>query len=110
MGLSGKLSMEMEIKSSANKYFHGCIDHGTLFSKALPDDVHKSEVHEGDGKSLGSINSYCYVLDGDKVVSTKGKMEALDEVNKSITLNMLESFAASTSCICKSLQRMARTL
>ncbi|XP_043695147.1 MLP-like protein 43 [Telopea speciosissima] len=90
MGLSGKLSVEMEIKSSANKYFHGWIDHGALFSKAIPDDVHKSEVHEGDGKSLGSINSYCYVLDGDKVVSTKGKMEALDEVNKSITLNMFE--------------------
>ncbi|XP_043695143.1 MLP-like protein 43 isoform X2 [Telopea speciosissima] len=90
MGLSGKLSVEMEIKSSANKYFHGWIDHGALFSKAIPDDVHKSEVHEGDGKSLGSINSYCYVLDGDKVVSTKAKMEAIDEENKSMTLNAFD--------------------
>ncbi|XP_042506565.1 MLP-like protein 43 [Macadamia integrifolia] len=103
MGLDGKLAVEMEIKSSANEYFHAWIDHGALFSKAIPDDLHKSEVHEGDGKSLESINSYIYVLDGDKAVSTKAKMEAIDEENKSLTLN-------ASLYMCKSLQRMARTL
>ncbi|XP_043695149.1 MLP-like protein 43 isoform X1 [Telopea speciosissima] len=84
MGLSGKLSVEMEIKSSANKYFHGWINHGALFSKAIPDDVHKSEVHEGDGKSLGSINSYCYVLEEDTALTAKSRVEAIDEENKSL--------------------------
>ncbi|XP_043694677.1 MLP-like protein 423 [Telopea speciosissima] len=98
MGLSGKLSVELEIKSSPDKYFQGWIDHKTLFSNALGDG-HKSEIHEGDGKSLNSINSYCYVLDGDKVVSTKAKMEAIDEENKSITLN---AFGGHVGELCKS--------
>ncbi|XP_043694573.1 MLP-like protein 423 [Telopea speciosissima] len=90
MGLSGKLSVELEIKSSPDKYFQGWIDHKTLFSNALGDD-HKSDIHEGDGKSLNSINSYCYVLDGVNDVTTcKAKVEAMDVRNKSITFNLFD--------------------
>ncbi|XP_042509562.1 MLP-like protein 28 [Macadamia integrifolia] len=98
MGLTGKLAVEMEIKSSADEYFHGWVNHGSLFSTALPDDLHKSEVHEGDGKSLHSINSYCYVLDGNTVASAKAKMEAIDEENKSITLNAYDGHVGELYC------------
>ncbi|XP_042478131.1 MLP-like protein 43 [Macadamia integrifolia] len=87
MGLTGKLAVEIEVKSSAKEYFHGWVNHGSLFSKALPDGLHKSEVHEGDGKSLGSINSYYYILDGSTFASAKAKIVAIDEEHKSITLN-----------------------
>ncbi|XP_042506210.1 MLP-like protein 423 [Macadamia integrifolia] len=90
MGLVGNLMMEMEIKSPVEEFFHGWIDHATLFSKALPDGLHKSEVHEGDGKSPGSINSYSYVLKGDAALTTKARVEDIDEENKSLKFEVFD--------------------
>ncbi|KAJ4950633.1 hypothetical protein NE237_027465 [Protea cynaroides] len=87
MGLTGNFTFELEIKSPADKYFDGWKDIGALFSKAIPDGTHKSEVHEGDGKSVGSINSYCFVLDGTTVATGKGKVESIDEENKTVTFS-----------------------
>ncbi|KAJ4950664.1 hypothetical protein NE237_027496 [Protea cynaroides] len=70
-----------------DKYFDGWKDIGALFSKAIPDDIHKSEVHEGDGRSVGSINSYCFVLGGNTVASIKAKAETIDEENKTVTFS-----------------------
>ncbi|XP_043695150.1 MLP-like protein 423 isoform X2 [Telopea speciosissima] len=84
MGLAAKMTLEMEIKSPVKEFFHGMVDHAILFSKALPDGLHKSEVHEGDGKSPGSINSFSYVLEEDTALTAKSRVEAIDEENKSL--------------------------
>ncbi|KAJ4950574.1 hypothetical protein NE237_027406 [Protea cynaroides] len=70
-----------------DKYFDGWIDIGALFSKAIPDDIHKSEVHEGDGKSVGTVHSFCFVLGGNTVASTKAKVKTIDKENKTLTFS-----------------------
>lgn len=55
MGSTGKLDVEVEVKSPADKYWHSIRDSTTVFPKACPDAYKTIEVLEGDGKSAGSV-------------------------------------------------------
>lgn len=60
MGSSGKLEIEVELKSSADKVWGFVRDSTVLFPKALPHDYKNIEVLEGDGKAVGSIRLITY--------------------------------------------------
>ena len=55
MAAPGKLDVEVALKSSADKFWHGIRDSTTIFPKALPNEYKSIQVLEGDGKSVGSI-------------------------------------------------------
>lgn len=55
MGSIGKLEVEIEVKSEADKLWDGIKDSTTLFPKAFPDLFNTIQLLEGDGKSIGSV-------------------------------------------------------
>ena len=61
MALSGKLETEIEIQTTAAKFFN-------LFIKQLHElqnvstEVHKAKVHEGDWHSIGSVKHWTYTI------------------------------------------------
>jgi hypothetical protein len=55
MATNGKLEVEVEVKSNAEKFWNTLKDCATIFPKAFPNDYKSIEILEGDGKSAGSI-------------------------------------------------------
>ncbi|XP_028752501.1 MLP-like protein 43 [Neltuma alba] len=89
MAPSGKLEIEIEIKSPATEFFQ-------FFTKQLhnlPNTtscVHAGELHEGDDwHAIGSSKRWTYTVDG-KVVTCKERFEELDEENKSVKVEFFE--------------------
>jgi hypothetical protein len=60
MALRGKLEVDIELKSNADKYWKVISDTTTLFPKAFPHDYKSIEVLAGDGRSAGSIRHFTY--------------------------------------------------
>lgn len=60
MGSSGKLEVDVEVKSPADKFWGFIRDSTILFPKALSHDYKSIEVLEGDGKAVGSIRHITY--------------------------------------------------
>lgn len=60
MGSSGKLEVEVEVKSPADKFWHNIRDSNTLFPKVCSDLYKTIQVLEGDGKSVGSVRLVTY--------------------------------------------------
>ncbi|KAF8040172.1 hypothetical protein BT93_B2410 [Corymbia citriodora subsp. variegata] len=88
MSLEGKLEVEIDIQSSADKFynlFKSQIYHLPTISS---DIFQKVELHDGDWNSSGAVKHWNYTLDG-KALTVKEKVKVDDE-NKSITLNIME--------------------
>lgn len=60
MAATGKLDVEVEVKSPADKFWNAIRDSSTLFPKAFPNQYKSIEVLEGDGKSVGSVRLVKY--------------------------------------------------
>jgi hypothetical protein len=58
--LRGKLEVDIELKSNADKYWQTIRDSTTIFPKAFPHDYKSIEILEGDGKAAGSIRHFTY--------------------------------------------------
>lgn len=56
----GKLEVEIEVKSSADKFWESIRESTTLFPKAFPHDYKSIQVLEGDGKAPGSVRLITY--------------------------------------------------
>lgn len=56
----GKLDVEVEVKSDADKFWGIIRDSATILPKAFPNDYQSIEVVEGDGKSVGSVRLIKY--------------------------------------------------
>ncbi|XP_012574302.1 MLP-like protein 43 [Cicer arietinum] len=87
MVLAGKISTEVGVRASADKFFH-------LFSKKLHDvqnhceRVHETILHEGDDWHVSdSVKQWTYVIDG-KVHTCKESVEEIDEENKKLTFKL----------------------
>ncbi|XP_027337091.1 MLP-like protein 43 [Abrus precatorius] len=86
MALTGKVSTELVIQTTAAKFFN-------LFMKQLhlvqnvAESVHEANVHQGDWHSIGSVKNWTYTVDG-KVTTCKENFEAIDARNKSLTFNL----------------------
>lgn len=60
MAISGKLEVEIEVKSNADKFWSTIRDSTVIFPKAFPNDYKSIEIVEGDGKSAGSVRLITY--------------------------------------------------
>ena len=58
--VTGRLEVEVEIKSDAKKYWQNIRESHTLFPKICADLYKSIEVLEGDGRSAGSIRLVTY--------------------------------------------------
>lgn len=57
---SGKLNVEVEVKSNADKVWEALRDFIFIFPKAFPNDYKSVEVLEGDGIVVGSVRLITY--------------------------------------------------
>ncbi|WP_168415089.1 MLP family protein, partial [Acinetobacter indicus] len=90
MASTGKLDVEVEVKSQADKFWHSIRDSTTIFPKAFPDQYKSIETLEGDGKSVGSVRLVKFA-DGLPLVSVqKEKIEVVDEAKKSVSYSIID--------------------
>ncbi|XP_059649547.1 MLP-like protein 423 [Cornus florida] len=82
-----KLELQTEIKSSPDRLFDIYKNKTYLMPKISPDQFRSIEVLEGDGKSVGSVRLWTYVMGSQ--VTAKDKIDAVDDENKSITFNII---------------------
>lgn len=62
MAQISKLELETEIKSSGDKLFDVYKNQSSLLPNICPEIIQSIEVVEGDGKSVGSVRLWTYVL------------------------------------------------
>lgn len=62
MGLTGKLEIEVEIKSPADKFYNTFRRNAHHIPNICSDKVHKIDVHEGDWETPGSVKNWGYTL------------------------------------------------
>lgn len=58
--MASKLEVEVEVKSSADKFWGGIKESSDLFPKIFPDQFKSIEIVEGDGISVGSVRLIKY--------------------------------------------------
>ncbi|KAG6714168.1 hypothetical protein I3843_05G174400 [Carya illinoinensis] len=99
MALKGKLETEIEIKSTADKFYNIFRSTTHHFPKATPNIIQAVEVHEGDWDTHGSIKFWNYTIvtlvgiEGDVMnyfQSFKGTFEATPNGNGSLVKLTLE--------------------
>ncbi|KAI3857846.1 hypothetical protein MKX03_009965 [Papaver bracteatum] len=83
--------VETELKCSADKFYnlfrHNMMHMTTIF----PQNFKSAKIVKGDGKSVGSIREWQYVLPGasSKVMMLKEIVKSVDEDNRSITFSVV---------------------
>ncbi|RVW17010.1 MLP-like protein 43 [Vitis vinifera] len=82
-----KLELQTEIKSSPDRIFDIYKNKTSLMPKISPDKLKSIEVLEGDGKSVGSVRLWTYVMGG--AVIAKDKIVAIDEEKGSMTFDLI---------------------
>ncbi|KAL0446771.1 UNVERIFIED_CONTAM: MLP-like protein [Sesamum latifolium] len=82
-----KLQHKTQIRSSPDKIFDVYKNKTYLMPNISPDKLQSIQVLQGDGKSIGSVRLWTYVM-GVPVVA-KDKIVAVDEENKSITFELI---------------------
>eukprot|EP00262_Sarcandra_glabra_P011091 TRINITY_DN26796_c0_g1_i1.p1 TRINITY_DN26796_c0_g1~~TRINITY_DN26796_c0_g1_i1.p1 ORF type:complete len:169 (+),score=45.42 TRINITY_DN26796_c0_g1_i1:50-508(+) len=90
MGSSGKLEVEVELKSGADKFWEAIKESSTLFPKIFPEQYKSIEILEGDGKSVGTIRLLKYGEAMPIVTFSKEKIVAADETNKVVSYSVVE--------------------
>lgn len=60
MATGGKLDVQIEVKSPADKFWGAIRDSTTLLPKAFSHDYKSIEVLQGDGKAPGSVRLITY--------------------------------------------------
>ncbi|XP_059648983.1 MLP-like protein 423 [Cornus florida] len=90
MASTGKLDVQVEVKSHADKFWHSIRDSANIFPKAFPDQYKSIEVLEGDGKSVGSVSLITYGEGSPLVKHSKEKIEAVDEAKKSVSYSVID--------------------
>ncbi|XP_054825336.1 MLP-like protein 423 [Prosopis cineraria] len=86
----GKLEVEIEVKSKADKFWETIRDSTTIFPKAIPHDYKSIEVLEGDGKAPGSVRQILYAEGSPIVKVSKEKIDAADDAKKTVTYSVID--------------------
>ncbi|KAH9612964.1 hypothetical protein KSS87_007648 [Heliosperma pusillum] len=89
MGVTGKLEVEVDIKSSGDVFHELLKLNPNHMSNIVPDQIHACDLHEGEFGKIGSIIEWKYTLDGKKCF-TKEVIEAIDEEKKVIKFRVIE--------------------
>nr|WAK98684.1 MLP-like protein 423 [Nicotiana benthamiana] len=90
MASKGKIDVEVEVKTPADKFWNSIRDSTNLFPKAFPDQYKSIEVVEGDGKSVGSVRLIKYGEGSPLVTFAKEKIESVDEGNKTVVYSVID--------------------
>ncbi|KGN51827.1 MLP-like protein 423 [Cucumis sativus] len=90
MASDGTLSVELDVKSVADKFWKNMRDSTIIFPKAFPHDYKSIEVLEGDGKAVGSIRLITYSEGSPIVKESKERIEAVDEEKKTVSYSVIE--------------------
>ncbi|CAN6676070.1 unnamed protein product [Malus baccata var. baccata] len=86
----GKLEVEVEVKSPAQKFWEALRDSTAVFPKAFPQDYKSIDVLEGDGKAIGSVRLITYADDSALVKVSKETIDAVDEVGKAVAYKVID--------------------
>ncbi|XP_050374201.1 MLP-like protein 423 [Argentina anserina] len=86
----GKLHVEVEVKSPADKYWVSLRDSTEVFPKAFPHDYKSIDVLEGDGKAVGSIRLITYSEGSPIVKVSKETIDKVDETNKAVAYRVID--------------------
>ncbi|KAK9698732.1 hypothetical protein RND81_08G127300 [Saponaria officinalis] len=89
MGVTGKLEIEVDIKSSGDSFHELIGTNPHHLSNITPDKIHACDLHEGDFGQPGSIVQFDYTCDGKKCVA-KEIIEEINEEKKLVRYKMIE--------------------
>ncbi|KAK3041754.1 hypothetical protein RJ639_000270 [Escallonia herrerae] len=89
MATTGKLEVDIEVKSQADKFWGSIRDSTTLFPKAFPHDYKSIEVLEGDGKAVGSVRKFHYAEGSPLVKTSEEKIDFVDEAKKTVAYRVV---------------------
>ncbi|KAG5236710.1 MLP protein [Salix suchowensis] len=90
MASSGKLEVDVAIKSGAKKFWDNIRDSTTLFPKAFPDQYKSIEILQGDGKAAGSIRLFTYAEGSPLVKLSKERIDTVDEAKMEVSYSVIE--------------------
>ncbi|XP_057949161.1 MLP-like protein 423 [Malania oleifera] len=90
MASTGKLDVEVELKSSADKMWESIRDSATLFPEAFPDQYKSIQILEGDGKSVGSVRLVKFAEGLPLITESKEKIDAVDEGSKTVAYSVID--------------------
>ncbi|MED6183894.1 hypothetical protein PIB30_042125 [Stylosanthes scabra] len=90
MATRGKLEVDIELKSSADKFWKTIRESTEIFPKAFPHDYKSIEVLQGDGKAPGSVRHITYADGLPLVKSSKERIEAADDEKKTVSYEVIE--------------------
>ncbi|KAI3524588.1 hypothetical protein L1887_03247 [Cichorium endivia] len=89
MATTGKVDVEVKVKSDAEKFWKSIKEFATTFPKVCPNIYEKVEVLEGDGFSVGSVREVHFGEGMPFVKSRKEKIEEFDETKKRVTFRVI---------------------
>ncbi|KAK2636408.1 hypothetical protein Ddye_031200 [Dipteronia dyeriana] len=90
MAATGKLEVDVEIKSPADKFWGSIRDSTSLFPRAFPHDYKSIQVLEGDGKASGSVRLFTYAEGSPIVKKSTEKIEHVDDVNMKVSYSVID--------------------
>ncbi|KAJ9187624.1 hypothetical protein P3X46_003053 [Hevea brasiliensis] len=90
MASSGKLDVEVHIKSSPDKFWNSIRNSTTLFPKVFPDQYKNIQVLEGDGKAPGTVRLFTYAEGSPLVKVSKERIDVVDEATKHVAYSVIE--------------------
>ncbi|XAR65032.1 hypothetical protein NMG60_11008979 [Bertholletia excelsa] len=90
MSSAGKLEVDVELKSPAEKIWDSIMNYANVFPKALPHQYKTIQVVEGDGKTIGSVQLVHYTEASPVVATSKEKIEAVDAAKKTLSYSVVD--------------------
>ncbi|TXG56349.1 hypothetical protein EZV62_017662 [Acer yangbiense] len=90
MATTGKLEVDVEVKSPADKFWGSIRDSTSLFPRAFPHDYKSIQVLEGDGKASGSVRLFTYAEGSPIVKKSTEKIEHVDDVNMKVSYSVID--------------------
>ncbi|KAI7753257.1 hypothetical protein M8C21_001172 [Ambrosia artemisiifolia] len=90
MATTGKLDVEVKVKSDADKLWNAIMDSATIFPKVCPDLYKAVELVEGDGRSVGSVRMVHFAEGSPIVKSSKEKIDELDAAKKKVAYSVID--------------------
>ena len=89
MATTGKLDVEVKVKSDADKFWKSIMDSATIFPKVCSDLYKSVEVLEGDGRSIDSVRVVNFAEGSPIVKSAKEKIEEVDEAKRKVAYSVI---------------------
>ncbi|XP_071701277.1 MLP-like protein 423 [Rutidosis leptorrhynchoides] len=90
MTTTGKLDVEVKVKSDAEKFWKSIMDSANIFPKVCSDLYKSVEILEGNGMSVGSVRMVNFAEGSPVVKSAKEKIEELNEAKKKVAYSVID--------------------